>query len=255
MQQPGGEMFFIASKLFWLVFAPSHFLALLTVAAAILLQTKYDRIGRRLAAAAAVLFVVIGIFPTGIWLARPLEDRITRPNWPSHVDGVLVLGGGLGTPILYSRRVPARALSEARLVSAYELARRYPNARIVFSSGSGSISDVFGDAPAAWYIFRQMGLNPKRLTLEGRSRNTWENIVFSRKIAQPRPGEVWVLATSAIHMPRAMRVAERAHWKMIPWPTDYLTTPDGFGNVFTIPGNLEATDNAIHEWIGLLAYR
>jgi uncharacterized SAM-binding protein YcdF (DUF218 family) len=248
-------MFFIVSKLFWLVFAPSHFLALVTIAAAILLATKYERIGRRLAFASAVLFVVIGILPTGKWLTLPLGNRFTRPDWPAHVDGVLVLGGGTGTEIIVSRGVPATRSSEPRLVAAYELARRYPNARIVFSGGSGNLGGGSVETVGAKYIFAQMGLNPKRLILEGRSRNTGENIAFSQKTVNPRPGEVWVLAMSAIHMPRAMRIAKRAHWKMIAWPTDYSTTPKGFGALFAIPENLEATDNAIHEWIGLLAYR
>ncbi|MDE2133607.1 MAG: YdcF family protein [Alphaproteobacteria bacterium] len=241
--------------MFWLIFAPSHFLALMTIAAAILLATKFERIGQRLAAAAAVLFVVIGILPTGILLARPLENRFTRPGWPSHVDGILVLGGGLDTDVLKSRAAPAATLAEARIVSAYELARRYPNARVVFSGGSGAINGKSGDAPAAKYIFGQLGLDPSRLTLEGRSHNTWENFVFSRAIAKPRPGEVWVLATSAIHMPRSMRVAERIHWNMIPWPTDYLTADGQFLGIFEIPKNLEIMDAAVHEWIGLIAYR
>lgn len=248
--------FFIASKLFWLIFAPSHFLALMTIAAAILLATRFERIGRRLAAAAAVLFVVIGILPTGILLARPLENRFARPGWPSHIDGVLILGGGLGTQILDSRHAPAMTTNETRLVSAYELARRYPNARIVFSGGSGNLDgDRFPEALAAKYIFAQMGLDPGRLTLEGRSRNTWENIVFSQKILRPRLGEVWVLAAPAIQMPRAMHVAERAHWKMVPWPTDYLTAREGFPGFFEVPDNLMLMDSAVHEWLGLFAYR
>jgi uncharacterized SAM-binding protein YcdF (DUF218 family) len=248
--------FFIASKLFWLVFAPSHFLALLTIATAILLNTRFDYVGRKLAVAAAVLFVVLGILPTGAWLAQPLEDRFTRPAWPSHVDGILVLGGGLDTQILEARRAPATERSEARLVSAYELARRYPNARVVFSGGSGRIGGVGGvEAQAAKYIFGQMGLDPRRLTLEGRSRNTWENILFSKKLVKPRPGDVWVLATSALQMPRAKYVAERLHWKMIAWPTDYETARKQAHDFTDIPANLRLADAAFHEWIGLLAYR
>ena len=248
-------MFFILSKLFWMFFAPTHFLTLLVISAAIVLNTKYERLGRRLAFASVVLFAVIGILPTGTWLTLPLENRFTRPDWPTHIDGVLVLGGGTGTAIIESRGVPATKSSEPRLVAAYELARRYPNARVVFSGGSGSLGGGDLDTVGAKYIFAQMGLDPKRLTLEGRSRNTGENIAFSQKMVNPKPGEVWVLATSAMHMPRAMRVAKRAHWKMIAWPTDYLTTPKGFGTLFAVPGNLDATDNAIHEWIGLLTYR
>ena len=249
-------MFFIVSKLFWVFFAPSHFLTLLVISAAILLNTKYERPGRRLAFASAVLFAVIGILPTGTWLPLPLEARYTRPGWPAHIDGVLVLGGGTGTAVIVSRGVPATKSSEARVVGAFELARRYPNARVLFSGGSARLGGGgSGDAVGAKYIFAQMGLDPKRLILEDRSRNTGENIAFSKKIANPQPGEVWVLATSAIHMPRAMHIAEHAHWKMIAWPTDYSTTRRDFGDFFAVPGNLEATDNAIHEWIGLLAYR
>jgi len=248
-------MFFILSKLFWLVFAPSHFLTLLVIAAAIVMSTKYERLGRRLAFAAVALFVVIGILPTGTWLTLPLENRFTRPAWPAHVDGVLVLGGGTGATIIATRGVPATRSSEPRLVAAYELARRYPSARILFSGGSGSLAGGDLETVGVKYIFAQMGLAPKRLTLEDRSRNTGENIAFSQKLANPKAGEVWVLATSAIHMPRAMRAAKRVHWKMIAWPTDYSTTRGGFGTLFAIPGNLEETDNAVHEWIGLLATR
>jgi uncharacterized SAM-binding protein YcdF (DUF218 family) len=198
------------------------------------------------------LFVVFGILPTGTWLTLPLENRFTRPDWPAHVDGVLVLGGGTGTAIILSRGVPATKSSEPRLVAAYELARRYPNARVVFSGGSGSLAGGDLDTVGAKYIFAQMGLDPRRLTLETRSRNTSENIALSQKLVKPKPGDVWVLATSAMHMPRAMRIAKRAHWKMIAWPTDYSTTRKGFGSFFAVPGNLEATDNAMHEWIGLL---
>jgi uncharacterized SAM-binding protein YcdF (DUF218 family) len=248
-------MFFVMSKLFWIVFMPSHFLALTTIAAAILLATRYERVGRRLAFASAVLFVIIGILPTGTWLTLPLENRYTRPDWPAHIDGVLVLGGGTGTAVILSRGVPATKSSEPRLVAAYELARRYPNARIVFSGGSSQLGGGGAETVGAKYIFAQVGLDPKRLILEGRSRNTGEDVAFSQKIAKPKPGEVWILATSAIHMPRAMHIAKRAHWKMIAWPTDYSTTPKEFGSLFAVPGNLDATDKAIHEWIGLLVYR
>jgi uncharacterized SAM-binding protein YcdF (DUF218 family) len=107
---------------------------------------------------------------------------------------------------------------------------------------------------AAKFIFEQMGLAPARLTFEDQSRNTWENIAFSKKIVQPRPGEVWLLATSAIHMPRAILATKKLHWNMIAWPTDYLTAPNGAGSGFDVPGNLLRFDDAFHEWLGLFAY-
>jgi uncharacterized SAM-binding protein YcdF (DUF218 family) len=213
------------------------------------------RLGRWLAIASALLFVAFGVLPTGDWLAQRLENQYPRPAaLPAHIDGILDLGGGLGAYILAERHAPATALSEARLVSTFELARRYPNARVVFSGGWGR----YPDAAAAAYAFGQMGLDPSRLTLETRSRDTLENLLFTRRLVRPRRGETWVLATSAIQMPRAMLVARRLGWDMIPWPTDYLTPPSGglrpWPAYLNVGGNLARADAALHEELGLIAY-
>ena len=248
--------FFPAAKLGWLVFAPSHLLLWLALATALALIAGRARLGRGLAILTALLFIVFGMLPTGEWLARPLEDQYPRPaTLPTRVDGILDLGGGLGTDILATRGAPAAALSEARLVSTFELARRYPNARVVFSGGWGR----YPDATAAAYVFGQMGLDPKRLTLERRSRDTFENLLFSRRLVGPKPGEVWVLATSAIQLPRAMAVARQLGWPMVAWPTDYITRPKGgprpLADYINVTGNLERADAALHEQLGLVAYR
>ena len=247
-------MFFTLSKLFWFVFVPSHVVIWPPIATAALLWRRRIRLARRFGIASAALVIVLGVIPLGTLALRPLENRFPRPAWPSHVDGILVLGGGLDPAMVAARRVVGHIPAEPRLVAAFELARRYPNARVIFSGGSGELSGADGEAPAAKYIFSQLGLSPERLTLEDKSRNTWENLAFSQRIAKPRQGEVWLLATSASHMPRAMGVAARLHWKMVPWPTGYETLPTGSGPWFDLPHNLTLADTAFHEWIGLLVY-
>lgn len=247
--------FFPLSKALWFVLAPSHLLLLMALGAAAAALAGRPRATRALAIATAVMFVVIGVLPTGAWLARPLEDAYPRPAPPPQVDGILTLGGGLNTRRLLSRQAPPAAASEARLVSAFELARRYPTARVVFSGGWAP----YPDATAARYVFAQLGLDPARLLVEDRSRNTYENLLFSQRLARPKPGETWLLATSALQMPRAMAVARKLGWKLVPWPSDYLT--DDTANLL-LPteeldpvGRMGLTDAAVHEWIGLLAYR
>jgi len=57
-------------------------------------------------------------------------------------------------------------------------------------------------------------------------------------------------------MPRAMAVARKLGWNMVPWPSDYITAPgDNGAAMFDVSGNLGLTDFAMHEWIGMLAYR
>ncbi len=165
--------FFPLAKLGWAILAPSHLLLWLTLATALALIAGRQRLGRGLAIVTALLFLAFGLLPTGYWLTQRLEDQYPRPAaLPAHVDGILDLGGGLGTDILAVRHAPAESPSEARLVSTYELARRYPDARVVFSGGWGR----YPDATAAAYGFAQMGLDPKRLTLESRSHDTLENL-------------------------------------------------------------------------------
>lgn len=245
--------FFPASKILAFVALPSHVLLWLVAGTALTLLAGWTEPGKRLGAAALALFVLIGVAPSGLMAERPLEDMYPRRPLPERIDGIVTLGAGLNVPVLMSRGAPGSAPSIDRIVSTFELARQHPEARVVFSGGSGP----HPDAIAARADLLRLGLDPRRLTLEGRSRNTYENLAFTRSIVRPRPGETWVLATSAIQLPRAMQVAERVGWPMIPWPTDYRTTgkrfPIGDG-WFRIGQNLDLADEAAHEWIGLAAY-
>jgi uncharacterized SAM-binding protein YcdF (DUF218 family) len=100
-----------------------------------------------------------------------------------------------------------------------------------------------------------MGLDPKRLILEPRSRNTDENIRFSKAMVKPKTGETWLLVTSAVHMPRSMAIARKNDWPMVAWSSDYITGPEIGGMDFNIGANLAMTDFAVHEAAGVLAYR
>jgi uncharacterized SAM-binding protein YcdF (DUF218 family) len=249
-------MFFSASKIFWLLVAPSHVLGLLVLAAALFALVGWARMARNFTVAAALLLLAAGILPLGTVMTRALEDRYPRPPWPAHVDGILILSPGFDTATLKERGAPATNAGEMRVVGGFEAARRYPRARVVFSGGSGVLGGAaYSEAETARYIFAQLGLDPARLLLETHSRNTYENILYSKALAQPRRGEVWLMTTSAIHMPRAMGIARKLNWPVLPWPTDYLTGTQSASADFNIVDNLGATDYAAHEWIGFLAYR
>jgi uncharacterized SAM-binding protein YcdF (DUF218 family) len=249
-------MFFVLSKLFWLFAAPSHLLFLLVLATGLCLLLRWLRAARLLGIAAALLLIVAGMSPLPLWAVRTMESQYPRPSWPAHVDGVLILGAGFDTALLKKRRAPQSNPGLLRVVEAYAAARHYPGARILFSGGSGFLhGQPFSEAETARYLLDEMGLDPQRLILEPRSRNTYENILFSKQLVKPKRGEVWLLATSAIHMPRAMAIARKLDWQIQAWPTDFITSPDGHSDPFEFGGNLGLADTALHEWVGILAYR
>jgi uncharacterized SAM-binding protein YcdF (DUF218 family) len=79
---------------------------------------------------------------------------------------------------------------------------------------------------------------------------------MTRDLVKPKPGERWLLVTSAWHMPRAIGCFRRAGFKVEAYPVDRPARPiaEELLPSRTLAGGLHQTDQAIHEWIGLGAY-
>jgi uncharacterized SAM-binding protein YcdF (DUF218 family) len=251
-------MFFVASKLLGFFLVPSNILVGLGLFGAILLPTRFARAGRRLLVASVLLIAVVGVLPVGVALTLPLENRF--PRWdPANgaPDVIVVLGGVINPDISIARSQVALTEAAERMTTAVKLARRYPAARIVFTGGN---ADVFVPGPSeanfATRFWEDLGVSPDRIFLEKRSRNTAENAAFTKRLIAPKQGERWLLITSAMHMPRAMGVFRKAGLPVDAYPVDYQTT--GPGELFSISsslmGGIPMTDDAAHEWLGLLAY-
>jgi uncharacterized SAM-binding protein YcdF (DUF218 family) len=248
---------FIISKLFWIVAEPSNCFALLVILAAILLLTRWRRWGVRLAVVLAVAAAAIMVLPVGAWLEIPIEDRFPPPSpMPDHVDGIIVLGGAVSTVLTEIRGQPTVNEHAERFLALAELARRYPEAKLVYSGGSGlAFRPEYKEADAAKAVIDQLGIDPKRMIYERESRNTVENVRYSKALVQPKPGEVWLLVTSGWHMPRSVGIFRQQGWDVIPYPVDYLT--DGVYWKIRDPDfgeGLGMLHRGLKEWIGMIAY-
>jgi uncharacterized SAM-binding protein YcdF (DUF218 family) len=83
-----------------------------------------------------------------------------------------------------------------------------------------------------------------------------ENAEFSRALAAPKPGERWLLVTSAFHMPRAMGLFRAAQFPVEAYPVDWRTAAgDRLFPFDTVSAGLRRTDTAVREWVGLIGYR
>ncbi|RIA55988.1 YdcF family protein [Dichotomicrobium thermohalophilum] len=252
----GSGLFFYVSKLVWFFVQPSSLVALLLLGGLVLAIWR-RRWGLRIVALGALLYVIAGFSPLGHWLMMPLEDRFARPKLDAPVDGIIVLGGAVDTLVSKGRGVTALNEAAERLSEGAALARRFPDARLVFSGGSGEILySGTTEAAGAKRLFTRLGIAPERLLLENRSRNTAENAAFTRELVQPRPGERWLLVTSAFHMPRAVGCFRAVGFEVMPWPVDYRTSgEDDLWRFFPRASEgLRRVDLAAKEWAGLLAY-
>ncbi|TPN39420.1 YdcF family protein [Mesorhizobium sp. B2-3-3] len=250
-------MFFYLSKIFWFFIQPLNLAIFLLLAG--LLAALFGR--RRLAGASSVLaFLILALSAwtsLGAMMLNPLEERFPRPPLPEKVDGIVVLGGGFEGAINLVRGGYELSTSGDRMVETAILARRFPQAKVVVSGGNGSLFlDGEGDADTAPRLLGPLGVSADRLVLEDKSRNTYENAVFSRKLVDPKPGETWLLVTSAFHMPRAKALFDKAGFPTIPWPVDYRTSGKEGVGLFrdNAADSLQNTTMAIREWTGLFAY-
>lgn len=247
-------MSFTFSKIFWLIAQPGNVFLLVLVLAIVLLRGRYRRLGRRLLAGLLAFGIVVAVLPLGEWLTLPLENRFAQLKaLPARVDGIVVLGGAVDQFVSRARGQPAVNSSAERLVAFAELARKYPSAILLFSGGSGKLfrQDI-KEAEAAAGFLEQLGLDTARVRFEARSRNTAESAVNAHALARPKQGAVWLLITSARHMPRAYGLYRAAGWRIVPYPVDYLT--DGRFRLrlgFDFAGGLGGLGAALKEWIGL----
>ena len=133
-------MFFILSKtLGTLTSRPISSLSLAAAGLA-LLWTRYARAGRRLLLGSLALLLVFGVLPVGKASMLVLEQRF--PPWTEAggpPDGIVILGGAVEPGRSAARGMVSINDSAERITAIAALARRFPDARIVFSGGSASL--------------------------------------------------------------------------------------------------------------------
>ena len=251
-------MFFILSKTVAVLLLPSNILIAIGIAGVVFVCTPWRRLGQWLMVISLVLLAFAAFLPVGAVLEHVLESRF--PPWdPSRgpPDGIIILGGAINPAL--SRAYGATQLNEngERITAIAKLAQQYPNARIVYSGGSGSIfgEDVEPEARFLPAMLSDLGVPASRVTLEERSRNTHENAVFSEELIKPKPGERWLLVTSAWHMPRSVGCFRRVGFPVEAYPVDWHASPDpDFRLSSKFGAGLRDFDDAVHEWTGLFVY-
>lgn len=186
-------------------------------------------------------------------LLAPLEQQFAPLRADQRlptVGYVVVLGSG------YNPRdeVPITAALDrdglARIVEGVRLLRRLGAARLVISGGAPPGKA----APATGYaiLAKDLGVPPSSLVISDRALNTVEE---ARVVARLVGSTPFILITSAYHMPRAVRLMRRAGTSPIPAPTGQRVdaTARIWRALLPSPGGLDATQRALHEYLGLAA--
>jgi uncharacterized SAM-binding protein YcdF (DUF218 family) len=247
-------MFTFFGKLVEAVLQPGNLLTLCLLAGVIMHLLSRGRRGKVLVGLSAVGYALLAVAPIGPAMMWALQERFPRPaQLPERIDGILLLGGGVDPVLSLSYGETVLNCAGQRVLDGVTLARRHPEAKLALVAGGWT---GYSEARATLGFAVDQGIAPARIILEEKSRTTHENAVYSKKLLRPAPGDVWVLVTSAIHMPRAMGAFTAAGWQVIPYPVDFSVDPrTDLRARFSLSDGLSDSTWAAHEWVGLVGYR
>ena len=246
-------MLIIGKILAALAFPPGLFI-LLAILCALLAFKGKKRAAVVVAIANAFLLYALSIPLIAGLLALPLENKYPPLFAKEDARAIVVLGGG------YVEMSPEYGLgalsmdSEKRAIYGMELSRAY-DLPLIFSGGAAYDSKQPGTAAeAAGRLWRTLGVDRDRITLETKSLDTKGN---AREVAGVTGNGPFILVTTAMHMPRSVLAFEKAGLRVYAAPTDYRAkrTPITLSDFFPDASALEVSRFALHEYVGLLYYR
>ena len=234
---------------------------------AIALFARRARLKTILLILALTLLMLGGNRWVALGLARSLEWRYLPKGEIPEADVIVVLGGGILSD-QYPRPMVEVGNAGDRLIYAVALYRQGKAGHILLSGGRIDWLSS-GDAPAEdmAQMLLFLGVPKDAIWLESDSLNTYENALNTRKILETKDIDRIILVTSAAHMPRSVGLFEKQGFEVIPAPTDYTVTEQGWENLkrggfptqlmalLPSAGNLALTTQMLKEYLGILIYR
>jgi uncharacterized SAM-binding protein YcdF (DUF218 family) len=224
----------------------------------LLIFTNFKKLTILSAKLLLILFLFFGYTPLSNFLLNKIEDFIKPSKYPiQQLTGIIVLGGNFYQELVSKERNEA-SLNEAaeRVTKALEIYKKNPKILIIFSGYSNKINFIgWSESEMAKKFFLEQGVKSENLIFENKSRNTFENVQYSKDIIQNYKGS-WGLVTSAFHMPRSYFLFAKEGLILEPISVDYRTGVSSmFWINFDIKKSLENWSVILHEIIGIFYYK
>jgi len=205
-----------------------------------------------------ILFLFFGYTPLSSFLLSKIEDFIKPSRYPiQQLTGIIVLGGSFGLELESKERNEILLNDSAeRLTKALEIYKKNPKVLILFSGYSNKLKPTgWNESDMAKKFFLDQGVRFENLIFENQSRNTFENIKYSKDIIANYKG-TWGLITTASHMPRSYYTFKRQRLILEPIIVDYKTgTSPIFWINFDIFSGLNNWRIIFHELTGIVYYK
>lgn len=259
-------MDFFLSKFLPLFVYPAGLASIFLLTA--LFYWKKQRLARRLVLGALLLIFLGGNRWISMSLVRSLEQRyLPQKSYPT-ADVAVVLGGGTDTQQYPRSTVEVNGAGD-RVIFGLKLYKDGITPKLLVTGGNADWQGEYASSPAEDMasLLMLMGVPEADLILEPDSLNTFEDAQFSAKIIQDQGFKKVILVTSALHMPRSVKLFQEAGVEVIPAPVDYTITDQEWQelmqpsleniliNILPTSGNLKSTTSSMKEYIGMVVNR
>jgi len=233
-----------------------------------LLFHRRRRLRNGLLIAAVVILFLAGNRWVSASLMRSLEWQYLPAGSIPKAPAMIVLAGGT-EPQEYPRQTAEVNGAGDRVLYAAYLYREGTAPLILLCGGDIPWMDTSAASPAEDMadLMLAMGIPKDALILETKSQNTSENAANCAGMLKEKEITEAILVTSAAHMPRSMMMFTDQGLTLIPAPTDFSITENGWEQLWQEPGlnlltnlmpsasALGQTTNALKEYIGMLWYQ
>ncbi len=200
-------------------------------------------------------------------LVRSLEWRYQPPASYENADVIILLGGSTEAASYPRTSVEINSTGD-RILHAASLYRQGIAPRILVSGGGLEFEGPAASSPAGEMttLLQFLGVPQNAIWLEPASQNTYENAVNACRMLKEAGLTRAYLVTSAMHMPRSLALFQKQGCSVIPAPTDYNVTFQGWEDLWhpRFPGvlvdllpnanHLALLTSALKEYLGMAIY-
>ncbi|CAD5282171.1 MULTISPECIES: YdcF family protein [unclassified Imperialibacter] len=147
-----------------------------------------------------------------------------------------------------------------RIIHAIQLYHEGKIDNILITGGSGSLlHQEVSESEGLKQTALMAGVSPGHLFVEGDSRNTRENALYSAELIKKNwPGKPFLLITSAFHMRRSLACFRKVELQPDAFSTDLYSGPWEWSPLdLIIPSSnsLRIWEVLIREWVGIISYK
>jgi uncharacterized SAM-binding protein YcdF (DUF218 family) len=217
------------------------------------------KLGRYVLFLGILILAALSTRPASELLLYSLESRYEVPSTEvlSTLDVVVVLGGGMTRFGGFGKVPEPSGVAYSRVCNAVRIFKQSGAKTLAFSGGD-SEPGALSEAEVMRALALEFGVPGGRIVTETKSRDTMENAALLAKLLPSTKPRRIGLVTSALHMPRSVKVF-RHYFRndtIIPVPVNHLCSPDWSDPKSYIPSSdtLARSNCAIHEWIGMIWY-